>query len=369
MCEFEIENGKLKKYNGDGGRVVVPEGVTVIGFRAFDSEDRRIEEVILPKSLKTIDMMAFYGSSVVSVMIPEGVTEIGEQAFFLCFQLERAVIPRSVKTIGELAFANCHRLRECAIPEGVMRMGRGVFWSCESLTEAVIPASVTEMGAHIFANCRGLKRAVVSDGAGFIGEECFMNCRALTEAVIPSSVRVIGRKAFNSCRSLREVRIPEGVETIGELAFNYCTAIEVLTVPDSVKKIDGTAFDNISATARLRIGYEHMKLFEGKRNLNVRMAALRGFLYRYAFETVDDEELDFWKEFTVHYTAEIGRTLVNEPLLYRFLAESGRLGESEAGIMLKQTESAECRAILLDFLNEKREEKTEGGIDERFGIE
>ena len=33
--EFEIENGKLIKYNGPGGKVVIPNGVKSIGGQAF----------------------------------------------------------------------------------------------------------------------------------------------------------------------------------------------------------------------------------------------------------------------------------------------------------------------------------------------
>ena len=33
--DFVIEDGVLKKYNGPGGDVVVPEGVTAIGANAF----------------------------------------------------------------------------------------------------------------------------------------------------------------------------------------------------------------------------------------------------------------------------------------------------------------------------------------------
>ena len=34
--DFVIENGILKKYNGPGGDVTIPEGVTEIGSSAFD---------------------------------------------------------------------------------------------------------------------------------------------------------------------------------------------------------------------------------------------------------------------------------------------------------------------------------------------
>ena len=56
--DFLIKNGVLKKYKGDGGDVIVPEGVFAIGDNAFkDCED------------------------LVSVVLPAGVTVIGDRAF------------------------------------------------------------------------------------------------------------------------------------------------------------------------------------------------------------------------------------------------------------------------------------------------
>ena len=62
--DFIIENGVLKKYVGPGGDVVIPEGVTVIGYCAFED-----------------------ATNLTSVEIGEGVEEIGGKAFFECLSL------------------------------------------------------------------------------------------------------------------------------------------------------------------------------------------------------------------------------------------------------------------------------------------
>lgn len=76
MKEFDIENGVLIKYKGDGGNVVIPEGVTEIGYCAF-----------------------FNSIELKSVTIPNSVIVIGTYAFLNCSQLTSVTIPNSVKAI------------------------------------------------------------------------------------------------------------------------------------------------------------------------------------------------------------------------------------------------------------------------------
>ncbi len=58
------ENGVLTDYKGSGGDIVIPEGVTSIGWGAFDN-----------------------CNNLTSITIPEGVTSIGESAFCGCSNL------------------------------------------------------------------------------------------------------------------------------------------------------------------------------------------------------------------------------------------------------------------------------------------
>ena len=76
--EFEIEYGILLRYRGDGGKVVIPDTVTVIGKGAF-AECRGLRRVV----------------------IPDSVTDIGIKAFFNCVALREVAIPRSVNVIKD----------------------------------------------------------------------------------------------------------------------------------------------------------------------------------------------------------------------------------------------------------------------------
>ena len=70
--DFVIENGSLTKYEGPGG----------------------------------------------SVEIPEGVTEIGDRAFQYCKGLTEVMIPATVKRVGKGAFRHCENLGGCRAGDG-----------------------------------------------------------------------------------------------------------------------------------------------------------------------------------------------------------------------------------------------------------
>ena len=155
--DFVIENGVLKEYQGQGGDVVIPEGVTNIGASAF-SGCSSLASVVIPEGVTSIGDEAFYYcQSLTSVVIPEGVTSIGGEAFKYCSSLTSVVIPKGVKSIGNWAFSGCSSLASVVIPEGVTSIGGGAFWDCSSLTSIVIPEGVTSIGVWTFDGWQGLR--------------------------------------------------------------------------------------------------------------------------------------------------------------------------------------------------------------------
>lgn len=172
---FVIENGVLTKYNGSGGAVTIPGGVTKIGSAAF------IERTDLT-----------------SVTIPDGVTEIEWSAFFGCAGMTGVNMPDSLRIIGPGAFGGCTGLTSVTIPSGVTELGRSAFVGCAGLTGITIPGTVTKIMDYAFDRCAGLTKVVIPESVTQIGSYAFCGCTRLTSVAIPSSVAEIGEGAFDS---------------------------------------------------------------------------------------------------------------------------------------------------------------------------
>ncbi len=124
----------------------------------------KMRTLLLPQKLQHIASHQFWNYSYLqSIVIPEGVTFIGDKAFEDCRSLKSVTFEgKNVETIGDWAFYNCHELSSITIPEGVKSVGLAAFYGCTHLKELVLPSTTESIADNGFAQCSKLQQISVS---------------------------------------------------------------------------------------------------------------------------------------------------------------------------------------------------------------
>ena len=122
-----------------------------------------------------------YKSSIKKVVISDGITSIGERAFSACKNLESVTIGNGVTKIGPFAFNSCENLKTVVIGNNVETIGESAFFYCESLTSIIIPDSVTRIGDNAFMYCGALETVTMGSGVEKVGHDAFYLCKKLKD--------------------------------------------------------------------------------------------------------------------------------------------------------------------------------------------
>ena len=163
---FKLEGNTLVKYNGPGGEVTVPEGITVLGEWAFED------------------------SGVTKVNLPESLEEIKSYCFFSCEELKEVTIPAGTKKISEAqVFAYCHNLPAINVEEGNTEYVSvdGVLFTADRKTLMYYPD--------------GKKTEIyfIPEGTEQLGRSLFNKPVNLRAVVIPATLRGLENKNHFSC--------------------------------------------------------------------------------------------------------------------------------------------------------------------------
>lgn len=209
--DFIIENGVLKKYIGTGGDVVIPEGVTSIGERAFDGCD-----------------------SITHVTIPNMVTSIGDGAFSYCVNLKSVTMADSVLSIGLNAFSWCQNLVSITLSKNITYIGDGAFCGCVNLLSVEIPNGIATICPNSFLYCHKLNNITIPQGVSYIGDKAFSKCLSLTTIEIPNGTEFIGDRVFEENINLSSITFPNSVKHMGNNVLYGCIKLESVSLPEGV---------------------------------------------------------------------------------------------------------------------------------------
>lgn len=132
-----IKDNVLIKYKrtDDNDNIVIPEGVTRIGSRAFDDftlQNWYISNPVIPSSVRCIDEYAFTGVWLTILSID---------------------IPGTVLEIGDYAFKGKSNVYDITLNEGLERIGSKVIYGQKKLKKLYLPSSLTHIAEDAFENC------------------------------------------------------------------------------------------------------------------------------------------------------------------------------------------------------------------------
>ncbi len=169
------------------------------------------------------------------------VIKINDEVFSGNTNLTTVTLPEGLVEIGVSAFKECKNLESVTLPESLTTLGGEAFRGNTNLTTVTLPAGLVGIGVYAFYGCKNLESVTLPESLTTLGSRSFESCQSLKTIKIPSGVTAIPDYCFNHCLSLESVTIPEGVTTIGDGAFFGCNLKE-LTLPSTVTMVGSDAF-------------------------------------------------------------------------------------------------------------------------------
>lgn len=190
-----------------------------IASQAF-YQNSQLTEYEIEEGITEIGEFAFARSGLRSVVIPDGVTRIGYGAFYHCDSLQQVIIPDSVTEIEPYAFDKTPWVRSAqAEGKDFFIAGDGILLAYTGTESVVnIPDGVKQIGPGVFKEHMGITAVNLPDTVQVIGEEAFMNCRNLKTVNGGGQLVKVKDRAFMNC-PLSKVTISASVEEVGLGAY------------------------------------------------------------------------------------------------------------------------------------------------------
>lgn len=262
---FTSINGDL--YSKDGTALIkyaggkkdtffsVPEGITTIMDRAFDSAVHLVE-VVIPDSVVNYGHNMFEScTSLETVTLGRGITEIDGRMFGYRNPLKTLNISNSISDIDAYTFYSCYKLETINVDENnpyYVSIDGNLYSKDETVfvrycggkpeTSFDVPESITVIGGCAFAGANNLTFISMTDKVTSIGGGAFYECDKLVKVDLSENVTVISNGMFEGCQSLGEVILSDNVTVIGERAFSGTGFNSKVYLPNGIQYVGWESF-------------------------------------------------------------------------------------------------------------------------------
>ena len=250
--------------------VIIPSSVTTIEFTAF-SNNISLTSVTFQEGsqLTTLRSDIFKTTNISTINIPDSILVIQDGVFNSCTSLTNVIIPSSVTSIDVSAFRGSLLLTDLEIDsnnatfaeqEGILYQkvdtnNAASLCGLASVTNAIIQATITIGDVSIPVtsilgnsfDSANLTSLTIGANVTSIANEAFQVCSSLTSVIIPDAVTSIGNNAFASCSGLTSVTIGANVTSISGAVFLMCSSLTSVTIGANVTSIGHSAFYLCSA--------------------------------------------------------------------------------------------------------------------------
>ena len=237
--------------------IVIPEGVTTIGEKAFDYTN--VTSFTIPSTVTTIGKSAFeLCDQLTSINIPGSVTAIGDRAFYLCKQLTLVEVHSELPlSITNSAFSN-RTNATLRVPAGCKSLYETApnWKDFKEIVETTTPPTPVE--ALLYTTAEGFqllikitdrekRLAQVGDGTTAAMSASSEGSLFIPAQVFYYNITAIADNAFKGCSAIKEVYIPDGITQIGSSAFSGCSSlVKVYCLSQVAYSIPVKAFDSMT---------------------------------------------------------------------------------------------------------------------------
>lgn len=146
------------------GGLTIPEKIPVLyGSTFWSNYKRKFTGTLNLNNVQILENSCFYNCGFTGeLIIPEGVTEIGDKAFYYNGggKISSVILPSTIKVIGEEAFLGHSRLTDVIIPEGLVSIKMRAFEGCSNLKSIVFPSTLQTIQSRAFNNCYGISSII-----------------------------------------------------------------------------------------------------------------------------------------------------------------------------------------------------------------
>ena len=233
---FEIKDGVLLEYIGHDKELIIPEGVTELGYNVF-WDVREFDNITIPSTLTKIYHTLSEHCRVKEVKVSEDNTKY--------YTMNGCLID---KENGELVWAYATDSIPC--DDSIHKIGAKAFYGHKDIEHIEIPDNITEVGSYDFYHCSNLKTVTFSNSGCIIGDGCFSNCTLLSMVKLPELLTEIRSYTFAECKALETLDVPGAVKRVERDAWGWgkCEDLKKINISDDL--IDSLKKDTFTCLVR-----------------------------------------------------------------------------------------------------------------------